>query len=55
MLKNIMGVNQRPPAELDVFFNGDQLYGDDFGPEEILAWVEDEKEGYANLGAGDAD
>lgn len=36
---------------LDRYFSGDRLYGDDFSPEEIGAWYEDEREGYANLGA----
>ncbi len=32
------------------FFSGDRLYDDDFSLEEISAWFEDEKEGYADLG-----
>ncbi|MDX2132199.1 MAG: class I SAM-dependent methyltransferase [Planctomycetota bacterium] len=28
---------------------GEAIYGDDFSPEEIGAWFEDEREGYANL------
>ncbi len=33
------------------YFSGEKLYGDDFSIEEIEVWYEDEKEGYANLGA----
>lgn len=33
------------------YFSGNKLYGDDFGLTEIEQWFEDEKEGYANLGA----
>jgi SAM-dependent methyltransferase len=33
----------------DVYFAGDQLYGDDFTLEQIEKWYEDEKEGYAEL------
>jgi SAM-dependent methyltransferase len=41
-------------GEPDVYLEGQKLYGDDFGPAEIEAWMEDEREAYANLGAGDA-
>lgn len=37
------------------FFLGKRLYGDDFAPDEIRAWFSEEAEGYANLGAKDAD
>jgi len=36
------------------YFSGENLYGDDFSPQQIREWYEDEKEGYANLGAKDA-
>lgn len=36
------------------YFLGTKLYGDDFNPDQIKAWYEDEAEGYANLGAKDA-
>jgi len=36
---------------MDQFFSGIKLYGDDFSLDEIQAWFEDEKEGYADLGA----
>jgi len=37
------------------FLSGKELYGDDFDPREIEAWYEDEREGYADLGAGAVD
>jgi len=37
---------------IDEYLSGRRLYGDDLPPEQIQAWHEDEKEGYANLGAG---
>ncbi|MCH8153365.1 MAG: class I SAM-dependent methyltransferase [Planctomycetes bacterium] len=40
--------------DLDVFFSGRELYGDDLGPDEIAEWYHDEKEGYACLVASDA-
>lgn len=39
--------------DLGAFFRGELLYGDDFSPEEIAEWFDDEREGYANLGARD--
>jgi SAM-dependent methyltransferase len=42
-------------TDLSVYFAGTRLYGDDFGPSEIRAWFEDEREGYANLGAAALD
>jgi SAM-dependent methyltransferase len=33
---------------------GTKLYGDDFTPDQIRTWYQDEAEGYANLGAKDA-
>lgn len=41
--------------DLSVYFAGEKLYGDDFSLPQIRAWYEDEEEGYANLGAKDAD
>jgi len=38
---------------LEPYFSGQRLYGDDFSEEEIREWYEDEKEGYASLGAKD--
>lgn len=35
--------------EFDKFFNGNELYGDDFDDEEIRKWFESEKIAYANL------
>jgi SAM-dependent methyltransferase len=34
---------------MKVYFNGEKLYGDDFGLDELTKWFEDEAEGYANL------
>ncbi len=39
---------------VDAYFSGRQLYGDDFNESQIAAWYADEKEGYANLGARNA-
>jgi len=39
---------------IDEYLSGRKLYGDDMSSEQIRAWYEDEKEGYANLGAGAA-
>jgi len=38
---------------MERYFSGEQLYGDDFGPAEIAAWFDDEREGYAGLGQGE--
>jgi len=35
--------------ELDEYYSGRKLYGDDFGPGELAEWYEDEREAYANL------
>ncbi len=43
------------PAEFSRYLSGELLYGDDFAPEQIAAWYEDEKEGYADLGRRDHD
>src|SRR5438132_1463508 len=36
---------------LNQYLSGKKLWGDDFNLREIAAWYEDEKDGYANLGA----
>lgn len=36
--------------DMDQYFSGQRLYGDDFSLEEIKQWHEEETEGYANLG-----
>ena len=41
-------------AKIERFLAGEALYGDDFSPEQIKEWFDDEREGYAGLGAGDA-
>lgn len=38
---------------MEKYLSGEALYGDDMTEEEILAWYDDEKEGYADLGAKD--
>jgi len=38
-------------SDISRYFSGKQLYGDDFSLEDIRKWYDDEKEGYANLGA----
>jgi SAM-dependent methyltransferase len=40
-------------SEFDAYLTGSKLYGDDFNLDQIADWFEDEKEGYANLGAID--
>ena len=40
---------------LDEYFRGEKLYGDDFSPDEIEQWFKDEEDGYFDLGAGDQD
>lgn len=40
--------------DIDFCLKGEALYGDDFTPEQVAAWHADEAEGYADLGAGDA-
>ena len=42
-----------PAGDLSPFFRGERLFGDDLLPEEIAAWFEDEREGYADLGSAD--
>jgi SAM-dependent methyltransferase len=40
---------------IDLYLSGEKLFGDDFNSEQISAWFDDEKEGFANLGAKDVD
>ena len=53
LLKRIFNLHNKlnPDDELYVFLSGKKLYGDDFAYEEIKQWYDEEKEGYANLGA----
>jgi SAM-dependent methyltransferase len=37
-------------SEITPYLDGTKLYGDNFDPEEIGAWYDDEREGYAGLG-----
>lgn len=39
--------------DLGPYLRGERLFGDDFSPDEIAAWFEDEREGYADLGSRD--
>jgi SAM-dependent methyltransferase len=41
-------------AEIEACLRGERLYGDDFSAEQISRWYDDEKEGYADLGAKDS-
>lgn len=41
--------------DFEVYLTGKELYGDDFGPEQIRQWFDDEREGYAALGAAELD
>jgi SAM-dependent methyltransferase len=36
---------------MGAYFSGAKLYGDDFGPEQLREWFEDEKEGFADAEA----
>jgi ubiquinone/menaquinone biosynthesis C-methylase UbiE len=36
-------------SSFDKYADGKSLYGDDFSPEEIEVWFQDEREGYSNL------
>jgi SAM-dependent methyltransferase len=40
---------------LAVYFRGERLYGDDFTDLQVAEWFEDEREGYADLGAAAVD
>jgi SAM-dependent methyltransferase len=44
--------NPSPVDDMAPYFSGEQLYGDDFTPEEIRRWYGDEAEGYAQLEEG---
>jgi SAM-dependent methyltransferase len=37
---------------VDLCLSGEQLYGDDLGPEDVRKWLKEEETGYYNLGAG---
>lgn len=37
--------------DLQLYFSGEKLYGDDFNLKQIEEWYNDEKEGYSNLGS----
>lgn len=44
----------RSSDPMAVYLAGERLYGDNLSPEEIERWFEDEREGYADLGAKDS-
>ena len=44
-----------PKHETTEYFSGNQLYRDDFDENELLEWIEDEVEGYGNLGPEDVE
>lgn len=48
-------MNFRDSNYFDSCISGASIYGDDFTPDEIKAWYESEREGYANLGANKKD
>jgi SAM-dependent methyltransferase len=50
-----MTVSSTDASFESLYLSGKRLYGDDFTPEQIAEWFEDEREGYADLGAGASD
>ena len=46
-------MNPPKKGEIEACFSGKKLYGDDFSPEEIEQWFQQESEGYADLGNKD--
>ena len=46
-------MNPSKKGEIEACFSGKKLYGDDFSPEEIEQWFQEESEGYADLGSKD--
>jgi glycosyltransferase involved in cell wall biosynthesis/SAM-dependent methyltransferase len=54
-LLGIYGELERAKASsgTNPFLRGDRLYGEDLSDEEIARWVADEREAYADLGAGE--
>ena len=42
-------------SDISAYLSGSELYGDSFDADQIRAWFEDEREGYANLGAAALD
>ncbi len=40
--------------DFDKYLSGEKLYGNDFTPEQIETWYQEESEGYANLGNTDS-
>lgn len=50
LLQNSLGKNMK--NQINLYLNGDLLYGDDFSETEIANWVNDEKEGYSTIVKG---
>ena len=48
-------MKQSNGADLEVYFSGLKLYGDDFSIPQIERWYKEESEGYANLGSKELD
>lgn len=46
-------MSQGNKGEAEAWFSGRKLYGDDFTPEQIKQWFQQESEGYADLGNKD--
>ena len=46
-------MNPSKKGEIEACFSGQKLYGDNFSPEEIEEWIQQESEGYADLGNKD--
>lgn len=47
-INRVLNVAKLTDVEMAEYFSGTKLFGDDFGPEEVQVWYDDEKEGYAN-------
>ena len=43
-------MNSSKTTDTEACFSGSKLYGDDFTPDQIALWFEEESEGYADLG-----
>lgn len=41
------------PADMEIYFSGRQLYGEDLSQSEVDEWLKSEEEGFADLGAKD--
>jgi SAM-dependent methyltransferase len=50
----LTALHARHEDDAEVYFSGRRLYGDDFGPDQLRQWYEDEKEGFAALPRSDS-